>query len=406
MARKINRLSAAFVAKAPIGQHPDGGGLYLDVHKGGRSWIFRYKRGHKQTFMGLGPTYAVNLAEAREKRRQCHQLLLEGIDPLEHRRARVLEQRAAERLTARKAVTFREHALEYVETHESAWTPRHSREWTDTLERYAFPELGSLPLQEVNTDAVVKALKPIWIAKHDTGARLRRRIEAIMSSAKARGLVQGDNPVELDTLRHLLPARPKNGGDKHHEAMDYREVGAFMADLRKVASIPARAMEFLVLTAARTGEVLGMEWSEVDFAEKVWKAPASRMKSGREHRVPLSGRAFEVLQQMWEIRSGGLVFPGHRGKLGHGIFRWLLKEELKREATPHGMRATFKTWATEQTHFPVHIVEMALAHAIHSGVERAYQRGDLFEKRRKLMDAWGSFCAAPKISAKLLSMKR
>ncbi len=331
----------------------------------------------------------VTLAEAREKARTYRRLLLEGIDPLDNRAA--ARQRAL--LDASRGVTFRECAERYIAAHEAAWRNAvHRKQWRSTLSTYCYPIFGELAVSAIDTALVTKAIEPIWSTKPETAGRVRGRIESVLDWAKARGYRDGENPARWrGHLDKLLPDRKKISRVEHHAALPYSEMAAFMEALRGRDGIGARALEFAILTAGRTGEVLGARWSEVDG--DVWTMPAERMKAGRAHRVPLAKRTLEILQAM--PREGEFVFPG--GRAGKSLSNMALLETLRRmergDLTAHGFRSTFRDWAAERTGYPREVAEMALAHAVGNAVEAAYRRGDLFEKRRRLMNDWATFGA-------------
>jgi integrase len=387
------KLKALDVQRLQPGLHPDGGGLYLQVApSGSRSWLYRYSLYGKEHRIGLGSVSAVPLKLARQLAAQARQLRATGIDPLAQKRERRSDQVVAEA----KAITFRECAKSYITAHEAGWrNPKHRQQWRSTLEQYVYPIMGALPVQAVDTGVVLKVLEPIWRNKTETASRLRGRIESILDYAKARGYRNGENPAHWRGHLDNLLARPtKIAAHQHHAALPYLEIGGLMSDLRGRDSTSARCLEFLILTAARTGEVIGAQWSEFDLAAKIWTVPANRMKGGREHRVPLSDRAVEIVQYMRSRCENDFVFPGRSGGLSNMSLLALLRN-MGRALTAHGFRSSFRDWAAEQTNFPNHVVEMALAHAIGDKVEAAYRRGDLFEKRRRLMQAWWEYCARP-----------
>jgi integrase len=397
---RLNRLTALKIEKAKVpGLLCDGGGLYLQITKGAdggsnKSWLFRYSAGKqgRTRMLGLGPTHTITLAEAREKARQARHLLLDGIDPIEHRRA----ARAQANLDAAKAITFRECADTYIAAHRSGWrNAKHAAQWETTLTTYAYPVIGALPVQAIDTALVMKVIEPLWRTRTETASRLRGRIEAVLDWATTREYRAGENPARWKGhLANLLPARSKAQQVKHHEALNYAELPAFMAVLREREDIAARALEFTILTAARVGEVLGAQWSEFNLLDKVWTVPATRMKAGKEHRVPLSDAALAVLERLQAHRTSddAYVFPGRNAPVGDWSVLAVLKSTSGGEATVHGFRSTFRDWADERTHYSNHVVERALAHAIGSKVERAYRRTDLFEQRRRLMSMWAEFC--------------
>jgi integrase len=406
MARNMERLTALAVSRVKEpGYYPDGGGLYLHVTASGvRSWVYRFMLNGRAREMGLGPLPDTSLSEVRGKALEARKLRREGIDPIEHRKA----ARAAARLDAAKTITFKECADAYIKAHRAGWkNAKHADQWGNTLTTYTNPVFGSFPVQGIDTGLVMRVLDGIWTKKPETAGRLRGRIEAILDWATVRGYRQGENPARWrGHLDKLLPKRSKVAKVEHHSALPYREIGAFMASLRAQEGTAARALEYLILTAARTGEVIGADPAEVQNG--VWIVPAGRMKGGREHRVPLSTQANDLAERMKEEHSGDYLFPG--GKKGKPLSNMAMLELLRRmgrgDLTVHGFRSTFRDWAAEQTTFPSEVVEMALAHAVGDKVEAAYRRGDLFEKRRKLMDAWAGYCATQGHDATVLPMKR
>ncbi|MFP6900761.1 MAG: tyrosine-type recombinase/integrase, partial [Opitutales bacterium] len=357
-----------------------------------KAWIYRFTLDGKPRQMGLGPLHTVTLAEAREVARECRKQLREGIDPIERRNA----LKATRRLEGAQFMTFRDCAEAYIRTHGAAWrNVKHASQWRNTLTTYAYPFFGDLSVQAVDTALVMKALEPIWAKKPETASRVRGRIEAILDWATAREFRQGENPARWrGHLNKLLPARSKVRKVVHHAALPYSEMGTFMADLRRREAVAARGLEFLILTATRTGEVIGATWDEIDFAEEVWVIPGDRMKSDKEHRISLSPGAIEVLKDMRDVRQSDHVFPGNRTKspLSNMAFLQLLKRMDRGDLTAHGFRSSFRDWAAERTNYPSEVAEMALAHAVGDKVEAAYRRGDLFDKRRKMMDAWADYC--------------
>jgi integrase len=399
MARAFGRLTALKVekTKAP-GMYADGGGLYLRVTpEGSKNWVLRYMLDRKPHWMGLGPVALYGLQEARAKALDARRKRHEGIDPIEARRA----ERARQRLDAAKAITFGEVAALYIASHRAGWrNEKHAAQWETTLKTHAAP-ITSLPVQAVDTALVVKVLEPLWTTRPETASRLRGRIESVLDFAKVRDFRDGENPARWrGHLAKLLPARSKVREIKHHAALPYAELSAFLVALREQEGNAARALEFLILTAARTGEVIGARWSEIDLLDKTWTVPAAHMKARREHRVPLSARALAILDEMQVARHGddariAFVFPGRKPgmPLSNMAFLMLLRRLGLGSLTAHGFRATFKTWASERTSFQNEIVEAALAHVIGNKVEQAYRRGDLFEKRRRLMQQWATFCA-------------
>jgi integrase len=383
MARKLNRLSARTVAtlKKP-GRHADGGGLYLVVAKSGaKRWVFLFRFGGPLKEMGLGGLTRVNLAEARRLAEWCRTTLAKGLNPIEARKA------------AGRVRTFGECADEFVASMEGKWRNQtHHRQWVMTLTRYT-AEIRSMPVNMVETAFVLRILKPLWQRIPETAARLRSRIEKVLDAARAKGYREGENPARWrGHLETLLPPRQKLTRG-HHAAMPYAEVPSFMARLRAREGIAAKALEFGILTAARSGEVLGARWSEIDLEAKVWTVPATRIKAGREHRVPLSPQALAILETMRTVRVSEFVFPGYRHErpLGDMALHMVLKR-MEVPFTVHGFRSSFRDWCGEATSFPREVAEAALAHVVGDETERAYRRGDALEKRRKLMDAWAAYC--------------
>jgi integrase len=397
MAHVRNRLTArtAAAAKPDKGQTAkviaDGNNLFLQVIHGktsiSRSWLFKYELDGKRHEMGLGPLHVVSLGEARDKARNLRQQLVDGIDPLAARN--LLDQKR--RLGAAKEMTFGQCVEAYLQAHDAAWgNAKHRQQWRSTLTNDC-RAICDLPVKDIDTDLVLRVLTPIWKTKTETARRLRSRIERVLSWAKGRELRAGENPARWQGhLKEMLaaPAKVKRGRP-HLPALPYCEIPEFMAGLRQKNSLPSRALEFTILTAARTGETIGAEWDEFDLAEGVWIVPAERMKAGRQHRVPLSNRAVEILR--------GLPRDVRPFKLSDTAMIQFLHRR-RGDITVHGFRSTFRDWIAERTGFANHIAEQALAHAIGSRVEAAYRRGDLFEKRRRLMDQWEEFCRAPVLS--------
>jgi integrase len=396
MARSIGKLTALKVDRAnEPGMYGDGGGLYLRITQDGtKNWVFRYMLDGRPRWMGMGPLAIYGLQEARAKALDARRLRHEGIDPIEARKG----ERLRTRLDAAKAITFKECADNYIKAHRAGWrNGKHAAQWGATLATYAEPIIGALPVQAIDTTLVLKILEPIWTAKPETAGRVRGRIESILDWAKARESRQGENPARWrGHLDKLLPARGKVRKVEHHAALPYTELPDFLVALREQEGIAARALEFTILTAARTGETIGARWSEFDLLDKTWTVPAERMKAGKAHRVPLSARALGILEEMQVHRhvDDGFVFPGGKpGKpLSNMAFLMLLRRMERDDLTAHGFRATFKTWASERTAVQNEIAEAALAHVVGSKVEQAYRRGDMFEKRRKLMQQWATFC--------------
>ena len=405
MARALNRLTALKVARAKEpGMYADGGSLYLRVAPGGsRQWIFRYVTNGRLRDMSIGPAHTLTLAEARERATEARKLRLDGIDPIDHKRARMAALRAADART----ITFRECCEAYLRSHDASWTnARHRAQWRSTLE-HLYPILGALPVQAIDTPLVLRAIKPIWEKTPVTASRLRGRLEAVLGWATVHHYRTGDNPARWGgLLEHALPAPGKVAKVEHHSALKYDAIAEFMARVRSETSVTARALEFIALTAARCGEAVNAAWDEVDLGKREWTVPASRMKAGKEHRVPLSDPALAVLEQMRRIRTSHYVFPGAKaGQPVRGGIVWWLSKQLA-GVSVHGLRSSFRDWASERTSFQREVCEMALAHTIPDAVEKAYRRGDLFEKRRKLMDAWAEFCAKPVTAGAVVAIGR
>ena len=400
--RGLERLSALTVSrtKAP-GRYADGGGLYLQVGAGGaRSWIFRYAaldRRRVDREMGLGPVHTITLADARRKAAEARRLRLEGVDPIAARHA----ARDRLRTDSAKAITFRQASASYIKANRSGWgSKKHAALWEKSLATYAEPVFGHLPVAAVDTTLVLQAIEPMWSDKPETASRIRGRIEAVLDWAKARGYRTGANPaVWRGHLEKLLPAKTRVRRVQHHPALPYADIATFMAELRLQDSVGARALEFAILTAARTGEVLGARWSEVDIDAALWVIPAARMKMKRAHRVPLSAEAIAVLKPLRDASASEFVFPGARAgrPLSNMALLMVLRRLKRTDITPHGFRSTFRDWAAEQTDFPAEVAEMALAHVVADSVEAAYRRGDLLQKRVAIMAAWGTYSGgAPK----------
>lgn len=398
--RSSGKLSALVVKnEQKAGYHNDGNGLYLQVSStGSKSWIFRYRFDAKQREMGLGSVSLVTLAEARAKALHCRKLISERIDPISARE----NDNAARRSSS--ASTFQLVAERYYNSKKIEWAnPKHAAQWISTLNTYAFPVIGSKPISEINLQQIQSVLEPIWETKNETASRLRGRLEAVLAYAKTLGLRSGDNPAtwgnNLDKV-FSSPAKVQKLTSRNMPALPYKEIGDFISQLREQKGIAARALEFTILTAARSGETFGATWREIDLAESLWIIPASRMKAGREHRVPLTARGLEILSEMRLLRASDddFVFQGIRtgGSNPKGLSNMSMSAVLKRmgrnDIVPHGFRSTFRDWAAETTDFPHMVCEMALAHAISSDVEAAYRRGDLLDKRRALMEAWANYC--------------
>jgi integrase len=434
----INRLSDRKVRTAKPGMHPDGGGLYLRVTEGkkdeggatlNRYWLFRYadRSSGKDRQLGLGPLDTVTLAAARAAARQCREQLLAGLDPVEQRRAR----RASNALADAKAMSFNQCRDAYIAAHRAGWrSVKHAAQWTNTLEAYVTPVFGQLPVGAIDTGLVMKALEPIWASKTETASRVRGRIEAIIDWAKVRGYRAGENPARWrGHLDKLLPAKSKVRTVEHHPALPYGQIGAFMSDLRRREGTAAKALQFVILTVARADEAISMRGDEIDMAANLWAVPPERTKRKREHRVPLSEAAIAIIREMMPAGPESIgrkyVFPG--AKPGRplsnmamvklirrmnaerkvaGLPRWTDPKQGGREVVPHGFRSSFRDWAAERTSFAREVAEAALAHIDGDETERAYQRGDFFEKRRRLMAAWTEFCLKPQASGTVTPLRK
>jgi integrase len=392
-----NKLTARAAATTKPGRYGDGDGLWLVVSKtGARKWAYRFSWSGKVTEMGLGSADVVSLAEARSLRDEARKVLASGRNPIEARRE-----------AGRVIPTFGALADELLEAKQPEWrNAKHAEQWRWSLQ-VACALLRDKPVDAIEVSDVLAVLKPMWLEKPETASRLRQRIEAVLNAAKARGYRAGENPAAWrGHLEHLLPKRPRLTKG-HHAAMDYRDVPSFIQRLRSEDYVSARALEFCILTAARSGEVFGARWPEIDLAGKVWAIPKERMKAGRDHRVPLSDRATELLEQLFKVRTGSVVFPSPRGDrpLSHIAMQKVLSRLGVESATVHGFRSSFRDWAGHETSFPREIAEQALAHRLGDAAELAYKRGDFLEKRRELMEAWARYCE-PKWSENIVAFKR
>ena len=403
MARQIRRLKALSVTRAKAkGLYADGGGLYLQISAvGTKSWIFRYRMNGRKTprDMGLGSLDTVTLAEARAKATQARKQILDGIDPIEAKRA----AKQAGALAAASAIVFKDCAEKYIAAHKAGWrNAKHADQWEATLVAYAYPIFGNISVASIDTGLVLKAIQPIWATKTETASRVRGRIESILDWATARGYRAGDNPARWrGYLDKLLPARKKVQKVKHHAALPYTQVGKFMESLRAQEGTAAKALEWLILTATRTSEATGATWDEIDFEAKTWTIPADRIKGGKDHRVPLSPEAMKLIKAMNKTKVSDYVIPGGKLEkpLSNNALLALLKRMDRADLTVHGFRSTFRDWVAEQTNYPREVAEMALAHTVSDKVEAAYRRGNLFTKRKRLMNEWAKYCATAGRSA-------
>ncbi len=400
---RLNRLTARKVATATKPSLlADGGGLWLRVGRSGsKSWAFRFMLNGKAREMGLGGLSKVGLADARKKAAPLRLLLADKVDPLERRKL----EKSANTIAAARTMTFDQCAASYIKAHEVGWRhAKHRMQWSSSLARYVSPAIGAVPVSSINVGMVMGALEPLWTKTPETASRVRGRIERILDWARVRGFREGENPARWrGHLDHLLPAPAKVRKVKHYRALPYTDIAAFMAKLRSRGGVGASALEFLILCAARSSEVAGARWAEVDWAARMWTIPASRMKAGREHRVPLSGAAMAVLDRM-KAAGGEFIFSSEPGR---GLGKGALAKQIKGlNCTIHGFRAGFKTWSSEQTSFPSELVEVALAHVVGDKVEEAYRRGDMLERRRRLMTAWADYCGKPALAGTVVPLRR
>jgi integrase len=406
MPRKLtNALTPLEVKNAKPGRHADGGGLHLLVKdSGARSWVFRFMLKGRARDVGLSRCpeaiellrktggSELSLAQARDVAVIYRLKVRSGIDPLKEREQEAVRTAAEAQAAQVAGMTFRQVAEAYIAANSPSWkNEKHRQQWCNTLEAYVYPVIGALPVADVGTAHVLKILEPIWQAKPETASRVRGRIETVLDAAKAREYRQGENPARWrGHIAQILPKRSRLSRG-HHKAMEYEAIPAFIADLRKRNAIAALALEFAVLTATRTGEVIGATWSEIDLPKALWIIPASRMKAENEHRVPLSARAVEILTNTKQPASQ-FAFPSDGGGKLSSMAMAMLLRRMKQDCTVHGFRSSFRDWASESTGYSREVCEMALAHTISNKAEAAYRRGDLFEKRRRLMDEWASFC--------------
>ena len=406
-----HKLTALQVRNArEVGRYGDGGGLYLAVTRSqgaeaeenpgavNKSWLFVFTAPDgRRREMGLGSAQHVSLGDAREATEAARKILIGGVDPIEARKA----DKAAAAFNRQRVMTFKQAAEAYVKANRKGWkNEKHAAQWTATLATYAFPKIGALGVGAVDVGAVLSVLEPIWETKTETASRLRGRIEAVLTWATVRGYRTGENPARwAGHLSEALPERGKVRKVKHHAALPPADMPAFMAGLRTQDGMGALALEFTILTAARTSETIGATWAEIDLVEKVWTVPAERMKGDREHRVPLSAQALAALDKVRKLGGKGLVFPSpnKRKALSNMAMLATLKRMKRSDLTAHGFRSTFRDWAGDSTTFPREVVEAALAHVIGDKAEQAYRRSDALEKRRRLMQAWADYSDKPAV---------
>ena len=408
MPKKAKELSALEVGRLKDpGLHAVGGvaGLAVHVQPGGsRSWALRLMIAGKRRELGLGGFPDVPLADARRRAREEREKVSKGIDPVAEKQAAAASLKEARA----RAITFEAAAKKYIEAHESTWrNAKHAEQWRNTLAS-TYPDIGSIDVSKIGLPEVLKVLEPIWKTKTETASRLRGRIQVVLDWAAVRGHRDGANPARWKGhLDQILPAPAKLNRIEHYPAVPVDQVGQFMADLRQQSGNGARALEFVILTAARSGEVRGATWNEIDLDAAVWTVPGERMKAGRTHRVPLSEDALKLLKALPRIADVPYVFPAPRGGLLSDMSLVAVMRRMGMEAVPHGFRSTFRDWASERTNHPRDVAEMALAHAIGDKVEAAYRRGDLFEKRRRMMSEWASFCGIVEPAAgKVVPLRR
>jgi integrase len=402
---KLTALGMRKLVKKP-GMYGDGLGLWLQITETetkhgpslGASWIFRY-RGRQ---MGLGPIHTVSLADARVRARKARLAILDGGDPIAIKH----EARATARIEAAKALTFRQCADAFIAAHAPTWkNAKHRQQWSATLDTYAYPVIGALPVAKIDVALVLKVLRPIWDRTPETASRLRGRIERVLDWATAQEFRTGDNPARWrGRLDAILPAKSKVRAAGHHAAMAVDDLPSFMAELREREGLAASALEFTILTSARTAEALGATWQEIDFAAKTWTIPPERMKSGKAHVVPLSPRALEIVNAL-SPDSSGFVFPGATPSRPINSLAMLdLLRAMRGGLTVHGFRSTFADWAGDRTDAPQAVIEMALAHAITNKTEASYRRGNALAKRVILMGQWADYCAKPESTDNVTSL--
>jgi integrase len=391
-----SKLTARKVESAKPGKYSDGGNLYLIVSgTGSRKWVLRFTWRGRAKEMGLGSAASVPLTDARERAARARRKIAQGVNPID------------ERKRDGGIPTFGEIADEVWETLSAGFrSEKHKAQWKSTLETYAIP-LRTKPVDTIATDDVLAVLKPIWTTKAETASRVRGRIEKVLDAAKAKGFRESENPARWrGHLDHLLP-RPSKLARGHHAAMPYEEVAAFVGELRKREATSALALELCILTAARSNEILGMRWPEIDLDKKIWTVPGDRMKAAREHRVPLSPRATAILRGLEKVKAGEFVFPGlvRNKPLSSKTMELVLRRMKIEDATVHGFRSSFRDWAGNVSNFPREVVETALAHVIGDKAEQAYRRSDALEKRRKLMEAWAAYCE-PRLKSNVVTIRR
>lgn len=408
MARKAKELGPLEVSRLNMpGLHFVGGvaGLALQVTiAGARCWVLRAAVGGKRRHMGLGGYPDVTLAGAKEAARVARSQISDGIDPISERQSK----RSALAAAIAATMTFSEAAEKYIAAHEAGWkSPKSSAQWNSSLVSYAFPVIGKISVSDVETAHIMRVLEPIWTTKTETASRVRGRMESILDWATVRGFRKGENPARWrGHLEHLLAARADVQKIEHHAALDYREVGAFLVNLRQQEGLGARALEFAILTASRSGEVRGATWSEIDLDTGVWTIPKERMKAGKEHRVPLSAESVLLLKELPRIAGTDLVFPNAKNAILSDMTLTAVLRRMNIAVTAHGFRSSFRDWAGESTAYPREVIEHALAHQLKDKAEASYARGTLFDKRRRLMADWAKFCRIATKSASVTPINR
>jgi integrase len=401
MARLIQQLTEAKIRTLTAGLHHDGAGLYLQIKPGGaRSWIYRFRLNGRTRDMGLGSLADVGLVRAREKAAAARTLVVQGIDPIEHTRAQATIPAAPKR---HSSPTFEEVAESYMADRlKRLRSEIHRHQWRQTLADYAYPVIGKMPVNEIETNDVLAVLRPIWETKCETAARLRGRIERILARSAVEGLRSGANPAAWrGHLQEALPTRSQVRPVRHFRAMEFCDVPAFMTELCQIDTVSAVALRFLILCAARTNEVLGARWPEIDWTERTWTVPATRAKSGRNHIVPLSTGALAALREVESLRgtSEDFIFPGRNGGAPSSeTLLELLQRRMDRAATVHGFRSAFRDWCGDEGEVPRELAEASLAHVVRDAVERAYRRKSAVERRRKVMQAWCDYCLPPSMA--------
>jgi integrase len=416
--RTSNKLSALDVKRLKSGMHPDGNNLYLEVaaDSPSRSWVYRYTSptqvyGEGRKMVGkpkvryyfIGTTHLFGLAQAREEAKRLGRLVKSGVDILDQRE----EERRGARLETAKAITFKNAVEEYIKANRNSWrTDKHEKQWRSLMENYAYPTIGKLSVASIEDEHIRQILTPIWHEKLETSRRVRSYTEAVLERETHLKHRKGDNPARIGIVKTALGKQVSTVN--HMPALPYTEVGAFLATVREREGVAAKALEFTILTAARTNETIGAQWDEVDLKKLIWTIPAERMKVLREHRVPLSKDATRILEVMKEVKISNFVFPGSRkGKhISNMAMLQLLKRMERTDITVHGFRSTFRDWCAEQTNYAREVAESSLAHTISDAVEAAYRRGDLFGKRSRLMAEWASHCNKPAVTADVVPIRK